>query len=172
MLTSTTEPGENAEKTSPGAPNTAAKVRSACSPKSHISDQDSLAQCLMQGETMIESDFAQYYSEESFCEKVSDYVLASGKDGIRDGLIYYVLALYYTLLDSRQTLPLQVKGVIAGALGYFVFPLDVIPDSIPVAGFTDDLAIVASVMSLIAAHIPPEAKQRANEKLDEWFRRV
>jgi uncharacterized membrane protein YkvA (DUF1232 family) len=87
-------------------------------------------------------------------------------------LIYCVLALYYALVDSRRTLPIEVKGIIAGALGYFILPLDVIPDPIPVAGFTDDLAIAASVMSLIAAHIPPQAKQRANEKLDEWFPRV
>jgi uncharacterized membrane protein YkvA (DUF1232 family) len=56
-----------------------------------------------------------------------------------------------------------------GALGYFIFPLDVIPDMIPAIGYTDDLAILASVMSLSALNIPPEAKQRANEKVREWF---
>ena len=118
---------------------------------------------------MIESDFAKHYSEESFSEKLSNYASAVGKEGIRDALILYALVLYYTLRDSSGNVATWAKGAIIGALGYFIFPLDVIPDLIPVTGFTDDLAIIASVMSLIASYIPSEAKQRANEKMIEWF---
>jgi uncharacterized membrane protein YkvA (DUF1232 family) len=118
---------------------------------------------------MIESDFAKHYSEESFSEKISNYALAVGKEGIRDALILYALVLYYTLRDSGGKVPAWAKGAIIGALGYFIFPLDVIPDMIPITGLTDDLAIIASVMSLIASNIPSEAKQRANEKMMEWF---
>jgi len=118
---------------------------------------------------MIESDFAKHYSEESFSEKISNYALAVGQEGIRDALILYALVLYYTLRDPRGTVPAWAKAAIIGALGYFIFPLDVIPDVIPVTGFIDDLAIIASVMSLVASHIRSEAKQRANEKVKEWF---
>jgi uncharacterized membrane protein YkvA (DUF1232 family) len=118
---------------------------------------------------MIASDFAEQYSEESFSEKISNYAQVVGKEGIRDALVLYALVLYYTLRDSTGKVPASAKGAIIGALGYFIFPLDVIPDMIPVIGYTDDLAILASVMSLIALNIPPEAKQRANEKVREWF---
>lgn len=118
---------------------------------------------------MVESDFTRHYSEESFCEKISDYALAVGKEGMRDALILYALVLYYTLRDLKGTVPAWAKAAILGALGYFIFPLDVIPDVIPVTGFIDDLAIIATVMSLVASHIRSEAKQRATEKVKEWF---
>jgi uncharacterized membrane protein YkvA (DUF1232 family) len=118
---------------------------------------------------MVESAFAEHYSEEGFSEKISAYALTVGKEGMQDAVILYSLVLYYTLRDSRGTAPTWAKGLIIGALGYFIYPLDVIPDAIPVTGFTDDLAIIVSVMSLIASHIPSEAKQRASEKVKEWF---
>jgi len=39
----------------------------------------------------------------------------------------------------------------------------------PAVGFADDLAILTSITSLMAGSIPEAAKQRAGEKLREWF---
>ncbi len=118
---------------------------------------------------MIESEFAKQYSEEDFCEKIARYAQAVGKEGMRDALILYALVLYYTLRDPASQTSRWTKAAIVAALGYFICPLDVIPDMIPVTGFADDLAILASVMGLIGANIPSEAKRRANDKMKEWF---
>jgi uncharacterized membrane protein YkvA (DUF1232 family) len=118
---------------------------------------------------MIESEFAKQYSEEDFCDKIANYAQAVGKEGIRDALILYALVLYYTLRDPNAQFFGWTKTAIVAALGYFICPLDVIPDMIPVTGFADDLAILASIMALIGTHIPTQAKQRANDKVREWF---
>jgi uncharacterized membrane protein YkvA (DUF1232 family) len=109
-------------------------------------------------------DHSAYYSENGFWEKVGKYALAAGKQAIRLALI-----LYYTLEDPEGKVPLWAKSTIYGALAYFIFPLDAIPDLIPVAGFTDDIAVMAGALAAIGLNIPPEARTRADEKLNEWF---
>ena len=76
-----------------------------------------------------------------------------------------LLAAYYCAFD-RNT-PLPVKTSLIGALAYFVLPADVIPDVLPVLGFTDDAAVLATTVSLVASHIRPEHRAVAKEKLTE-----
>ena len=113
---------------------------------------------------MNESEFARYYKEETFWEKIRGYASAIGKEGIRNALI-----LYYNLQDPEGKVPTWAKGVVLGALGYFIFPLDAIPDMVPVRGFTDDLGVLAAAVGAIALNIPSEAKERARAKMEEWF---
>jgi len=73
-----------------------------------------------------------------------------------------LLAAWYCAFD-RDT-PLQVKAALIGALAYFVLPFDVIPDVMPVLGFADDAAVLATALRLVAGHMRPEhraAAQRA-----------
>jgi uncharacterized membrane protein YkvA (DUF1232 family) len=51
-----------------------------------------------------------------------------------------LLTAYYCAFD--QATPLQVKTALIGALAYFVLPFDVVPDMMPLLGFTDDAAIL------------------------------
>ena len=60
-----------------------------------------------------------------------------------------LLAAYYCAFD-RDT-PLPVKATLLGALAYFVLPLDAIPDVLPVIGFTDDAAVLATAIKLVAS---------------------
>jgi uncharacterized membrane protein YkvA (DUF1232 family) len=76
------------------------------------------------------------------------------------------LAAYYCAFD-RGT-PLQVKAALIGALAYFVLPMDAIPDMLPVLGFTDDAAVLATALKLVASHIRPEHRDAAREKLGEF----
>jgi len=77
-----------------------------------------------------------------------------------------LLAAYYCAFD-RQT-PLSVKASLVGAIAYFVLPADAIPDMLPVLGFTDDAAVLATVLRLVATHLRPEHREAAKEKLEEF----
>ena len=76
-----------------------------------------------------------------------------------------LLAAYYCAFD-RAT-PLQVKATLVAAIAYFVLPFDVIPDMLPVIGFTDDAAVLATAIRLVANHMRPEHREAAREKLRE-----
>jgi uncharacterized membrane protein YkvA (DUF1232 family) len=65
-----------------------------------------------------------------------------------------LLAAYYCAFD-RAT-PRHVQAALLGALAYFVLPFDFIPDMLPVLGFTDDAAVLATAIKLVASHITPE----------------
>jgi uncharacterized membrane protein YkvA (DUF1232 family) len=74
-----------------------------------------------------------------------------------------LLAAYYCAFD-RDT-PLQVKTALLGALAYFVLPFDVIPDVLPMIGFTDDAAVLATAVRLVASHITPLHRAAARAAL-------
>lgn len=44
---------------------------------------------------------------------------------------------------------LRRSAIIIGALGYFILPLDFIPDAIPVLGFSDDLAALVAAYGYV-----------------------
>jgi uncharacterized membrane protein YkvA (DUF1232 family) len=69
-------------------------------------------------------------------------------------------AAYYCAMD-RET-PLRVRGILLAALGYFVLPIDAIPDVLAVVGFTDDIAVLTTAFALINRHI----KERHYEAAD------
>ena len=80
---------------------------------------------------------------------------------------YPALLLFYTLKSSN--VPLKVKAEIIGALGYLILPFDLIPDYIPVVGYTDDFAALQAAVRLTLAYITPEIESAANAKLRDWF---
>jgi uncharacterized membrane protein YkvA (DUF1232 family) len=77
-----------------------------------------------------------------------------------------LLTAYYCAFD-RNT-PLPVKASLIGALAYFVLPIDAIPDVLPVLGFTDDAAMLAATINLVASYISPEHRMAARDKLAEF----
>jgi uncharacterized membrane protein YkvA (DUF1232 family) len=77
-----------------------------------------------------------------------------------------LFAAYYCAFDHST--PLPVKTALIGALAYFLLPADVIPDVLPVLGFTDDAAILATTVNLVTSHIRPEHRQAAKDKLAEF----
>jgi uncharacterized membrane protein YkvA (DUF1232 family) len=74
-----------------------------------------------------------------------------------------LLAAYYCAFD-RNT-PMQVKAMLVGALAYFVLPFDAVPDMMPLLGFTDDAAVLATAVKLIADHMRPEHREAARRAL-------
>ena len=60
---------------------------------------------------------------------------------------------------------MHVKAALIGAIAYFVLPADVVPDVLPVIGYTDDAAMLAGAIKLVASHITPEHREAARQKL-------
>ena len=106
--------------------------------------------------------YREAYSETSFWVKVKQFSLAAGREVIERALI-----LYYTLREPD--VPAWAKTTIAVALGYFIFPMDAVPDVTPVVGFADDFGILAAAVATVALHVTPEAKRRASETLEQLF---
>ena len=74
-----------------------------------------------------------------------------------------LLAAYYCAFD-RAT-PLAVKATLVGAIAYFVLPVDAIPDVLPILGFTDDAAVLAAAIRMVAANITTEHREAARAAL-------
>ena len=75
-----------------------------------------------------------------------------------------VVAAWYCANDTKT--PLKVKGTLVAALAYFILPFDVIPDVILGLGFTDDLAVLMTAMTLVRNHVTQDHRNRAREKID------
>jgi len=74
-----------------------------------------------------------------------------------------LLAAYYCAFDVKT--PRHVQAALLGAIAYFILPFDFIPDMLPVLGFTDDAAILATAIRLVSAHILPEHRVAARAAL-------
>ena len=106
--------------------------------------------------------YANKFSQSEFAEKISRIAKRAGSK-----LVYAALILYYTLQSDKVSK--ADKAIILGALGYMISPLDVIPDAIPIAGLTDDLAVLLYVLKKVWSGIDPEIMEKAKEKLAKWF---
>lgn len=77
------------------------------------------------------------------------------------------LQLYYAAQDPQT--PAWAKGVIYGALGYFIFPVDAIPDAVPAVGFSDDLGVLVAALASVVMYITPAVKEQARTRIRDWF---
>ena len=106
--------------------------------------------------------YANKFSQSEFVEKISRIAKRAGAK-----LVYAALILYYTLQSDHVSK--TDKAIIIGALGYMISPLDVIPDAIPIAGLTDDFAVLMYVLKKVWTDIDPSIVEQAKEKLSKWF---
>ena len=74
-----------------------------------------------------------------------------------------LLAAYYCAFDKDT--PLSVKATLVAAIAYFVLPVDAIPDVLPAIGFTDDAAVLATAIKLVADNIRPAHREAAHDAL-------
>jgi uncharacterized membrane protein YkvA (DUF1232 family) len=76
-----------------------------------------------------------------------------------------LLTAYYCAFD-RAT-PGHVRFALIGALAYFISPLDLLPDLLPIMGLSDDAAVLAGALRLIWGNIQPEHRDAARLKLEQ-----
>jgi len=110
-------------------------------------------------------DFMNYsgkFSQPDFAEKIARIAKRAGAK-----LVYAALILYYTLQSDKVSA--ANKAMIIGALGYLISPLDVVPDAIPIAGLSDDLAVLIFVLKKVWTDVDPDIQQRAKDRLSRWF---
>jgi len=74
-----------------------------------------------------------------------------------------LVAAYYCAVDPKT--PTRVRGILLAALGYFVLPIDVVPDVFAVVGFTDDIAVLATAFRMIQGHIADRHYEAADAAL-------
>ena len=101
------------------------------------------------------------YSERGLFDKLSS---VAKKAGLK--VVYYALILYYALQSPK--ISVKEKSLIIGALGYFILPVDLVPDVIAGAGFLDDAAALLAVIKMLTC-IDDEVKRQAKELLKRWF---
>ena len=106
--------------------------------------------------------YENHYSESSFWDKIMSVAKKAGEK-----VIYVALLLYYTAL--ADTTPTTAKITIYSAIGYFILPTDLIPDAIPIVGFTDDAAALLACYKAVKDNITPEIESLAVKKTKEWF---
>jgi uncharacterized membrane protein YkvA (DUF1232 family) len=87
--------------------------------------------------------------------------------GARVPFVKEAVAAYYCALDPAT--PWRVKAVLMAALAYFVVPADILPDFLPMLGFTDDAAVLLAAIRAVAPHIGDRHRDLAASALQRLF---
>lgn len=76
------------------------------------------------------------------------------------------LAAFYAAVDPKT--PATAKAVLFGALGYFIMPVDFIPDIFGAMGYGDDLAVIFAAIKAVESSITEAHRDRAAD----WLRKL
>lgn len=74
------------------------------------------------------------------------------------------LSVWFAARDPQT--PTAAKGMMLGALAYFVLPVDAIPDIFAGIGFTDDAAVFAALIATLGANIKRRHRDAAEQALE------
>ena len=107
-------------------------------------------------------EYADKYSEDGLWKKVKGNAKKAGL-----GLIYNALKLYY--VTENPACPMKVKAGIFAALGYFISPIDLIPDFTPIAGFSDDGGAILLAIGMAQIYIDDTVKEKAKNRIRKFF---
>lgn len=102
------------------------------------------------------------YSDEKFFNKMKTFGFQAGR-----ALVEQAYIMWYALHSSKT--PASAKLVIAGALAYWILPVDMVPDVLPAVGFTDDFTTIASALASVAMSITPEIRSKAKLQTNSLF---
>ncbi len=105
--------------------------------------------------------YASHYSDASFWRKVRGVLKTAGRE-----VLEKALWLYFAM--QRPETPMWAKATIAAALGYFILPFDLVPDVVPLLGYTDDASVLAGALVTVAAYVDGGVKEAAATKLRDW----
>ena len=106
--------------------------------------------------------YSKHFSEESFFRKILEYGKTAGTK-----VVFAALLLFYAMKSDKM--PMTEKALVVAALGYFILPIDLIPDFIPVVGYADDLTALYVALKKVTSYIDNEIINQARDKLAGWF---
>ena len=115
----------------------------------------------LEGKAQVET-YEKDYSEKKLWEKIRDTIHVAGLKLLNQALILYYVA-------QSPNCPTKIKAGIFGALGYFISPLDLIPDPAPVVGYTDDALVIAAAIAMAQMYITDDIKKQARAKIESIF---
>ena len=108
--------------------------------------RDKISNVKPQDEQHVRQQFGEKYG------KVGKALLDSEFKVVRD-LALNIACLWEMLVDPDYTISWQVKAGIIVGLGYFISPVDLIPDAVPVVGYLDDALVVAYIAHQLSKDI-------------------
>jgi len=108
------------------------------------------------------NEYEEAYSEAGFWEKLRKYARGAGREVVEKALL-----LYYAMQEEKA--PAWAKATIAGALGYFIVPIDAITDLTPAVGYADDLGVLVMAIAAVAAYINDDVREKTADKMQRWF---
>ncbi|AFY52927.1 hypothetical protein Riv7116_0323 [Rivularia sp. PCC 7116] len=96
-------------------------------------------------------------------QKISEKLPSMNRGPIKE-IWPKIQSLFQMVLDPKAAW--TSKALAIGALLYLISPFDAIPDVIPIAGLTDDAAVIVSVVSTLAFELSKYAKQSATKGIE------
>ncbi len=108
------------------------------------------------------NEYQQAFSEDGFWDKLKNYAMGAGKEVVEKALL-----LYYAMQEEKA--PAWAKATIAGALGYFIMPLDAIIDITPAVGYADDLGVLVLAIAAVTRYINDDVRAKTAAKISTWF---
>lgn len=106
--------------------------------------------------------YEKYFSESELWQKVGNFGKSLG------ATVLYPVFLLFNLLKSGD-INLKEKAMIIGTLGYFILPVDLLPDAIVGVGYTDDAAALTAAVTALASCITEDIQKEAKEQLRKIF---
>lgn len=109
-------------------------------------------------EKMIEGQ-DQHYSDKKFLQKMKKF---------GGGFSYKAMQAAATLYVALRSpdMPKSSKLIVLGALGYFILPLDLVVDFLPLFGLTDDAFVILTALGKVYLSITDEMKDEAKGLID------
>ena len=108
------------------------------------------------------NQYEEAFSESGFWDKLKKYARSAGREVVEKALL-----LYYAAQEEKA--PKWAKATIAGALGYFIVPLDAIADITPAVGYADDLGVLVLAIAAVTRYIKEDVRNKTAARMSAWF---
>ena len=77
------------------------------------------------------------------------------------------MTLWFCCRHPQMPLPPKIFALLV--VGYFLSPIDLIPDFIPVLGYLDELILLPGCIYLILRMVPPAVLTEARAQATQWI---
>lgn len=107
--------------------------------------------------------YSHYYKENRFFSSLKKAARKVGKEATMK-----LLLLYYLFKSDKVSN--YSKLLLLASLGYFISPIDLIPDFlVPIIGFTDDLAVAELILYTLRSSLTDEIRRLAESRTRQIF---